>query len=193
MLTTRGPCRVALVGMMGSGKSTIGRLLSESTGWPYVDNDELVRQTAGMTARELLAERGEEAMRRAESDALATGLALPPPAILGVAAGVILDPAGRERLRTDAIVVWLRAAAAVLESRALGAEHRPWLDDAGASWIRDAAAEREPLYAAVADLVIDTDAGSGAEAVATTLHAWLLSTTPCAAGETSRDAGSRSR
>ena len=192
-MTTRGPCRVALVGMMGSGKSTIGRLLSESTGWPYVDNDELVRQAHAMTARQLLAERGEEAMRSAESDALATGLALSPPAIVGVAGGVILDPVDRERLRTGAIVVWLRAAAAVLESRASDAEHRPWLDDPGSSWVRDTAAEREPLYASVADLVLDTDAGSGAEAVATTLHAWLRSATPCAAGETGRGAGSRSR
>lgn len=179
--------------MMGSGKSTIGRLLSESTGWPYLDNDELVRQANGMTARELLAERGEDAMRRAESDALAVGIAQPLPAILGVAAGVILDPEDRERLRTGAIVVWLRAAAAVLESRASGAEHRPWLDAADASWTRDAVSQREPLYASVADFVLDTDAGSGAEAVATTLHAWLLSTTPCAAGETSRGAGTQSR
>lgn len=192
-MTTRGPCRVALVGMMGSGKSTIGRLLSESTGWPYVDNDELVRQAHAMTARQLLAERGEGAMRRAESDALATGLALSPPAIVGVAAGVILDREDRERLRTGAIVVWLRAAAAVLESRAPDAEHRPWLNEVGVSWIRNAAAERAPLYASVADFVLDTDAGSEAEATVTTLHAWLLSATPCVAGETSRGAGSRSR
>ena len=178
--------------MMGSGKTTIGRLLSESTGWPYADNDELVRQAHGMTARELLAERGEGAMRGAESDAMGLGLGLPPPAIFGAAAGVILDPADSERLRTRAIVVWLRASAAVLESRAMGAEHRPWLDAGGASWIRDAAAEREPLYASVADLVIDTDGGSAAEAVAT-LQAWLLATAPCAGRETSRSAGSRSR
>jgi len=164
--------------MMGSGKSTIGRLLSESTGWAYLDNDELVRQAQGMTAGELLAERGEDAMRGAESDALALGLALSPPSILGVAAGVILDPVARERVRTGAIVVWLRASAAVLESRALGAEHRPWLDAAGGSWIRDAAVEREPLYASVADLVIDTDAGPSD--AADRVRTWLLATTACA-------------
>ena len=191
-MTTDGPCRVALVGMMGSGKSTIGRGLSEATGWRWVDNDDLVRRAHGVTARELLAERGEEAMRRAEADALAVGLRLPPPAIVGVAAGIILDADDRDRLRGGAIVVWLRAAAAVLESRAMGAEHRPWLDGEGASWIRDAVAERAALYASVADFVLDTDAGSVSEAVAT-LHAWLTATTPCAADETRRDAGSRSR
>ena len=178
--------------MMGSGKSTIGRLLSEATGWTYVDNDDLVRRAHGMTARELLAAGGEDAMRRAESDALAAGLGLPPPTIIGVAAGVILDATDRARLRGGAIVVWLRAAAAVLESRAMGAEHRPWVDADGGSWIREAAAERAPLYASVADFVLDTDAGSVEEAVAT-LHAWLLATTSCAAGETSRGPGSRSR
>ena len=190
-MTIDGPCRVALVGMMGSGKSTIGRLLSGATGWTYMDNDDLVRRNHGLTVRELLAERGEDAMRRAESDALAVGLELPPPTIIGVAAGVILDSNDRERLRGGAIVVWLRAAAAVLESRAMGAEHRPWLEAGGGSWIHEAAAARAPLYASVADFVLDTDAVSGAEAVAA-LHTWVMATTRCAAGETSRG-GSRSR
>lgn len=179
-MTIDGPCRVALIGMMGSGKSTIGRLLSDITGWTYADNDELVRQSFGMTARELLADRGEDAMRRAESDALGLGLALPSPAIVGVAAGVILDAIDRERLRAGAIVVWLRASAAVLESRAMGGEHRPWLDASGASWIRDAAATRDSLYASVADLVLDTDAGPPAVA-ADQLRARLQAAPACAA------------
>jgi shikimate kinase len=179
-VTTDGPCRVALVGMMGSGKSTIGRLLSEATGWRYLDNDELVRRAHGTTARALLAERGEPGMRRAESDALALGLELPPPAIVSVAGGVILDALDRDRLRAGAIVVWLRADAAVLESRAVGAEHRPWLDSSAASWMRRAVAEREPLYASVADLVLDTVTGTPAVA-AEKLHRWLLAATPCAA------------
>jgi shikimate kinase len=179
-VTTDGPCRVALVGMMGSGKTTIGQLLSKATGWHYLDNDELVRRAHGTTARALLAERGEPTMRRAESDALALGLELPPPAIVGVAGGVILDALDRERLRAGAIVVWLRADAAVLETRAVGAEHRPWVDTGGASWLRHAVAEREPLYASVADLVLDTARGSPA-AAARTLHRWLLAQAPCGA------------
>jgi shikimate kinase len=165
--------------MMGSGKSTIGRLLSEATGWPHTDNDALVQRKHGMTARELLAGGDEDAMRRAESGALAVGLALPPPAIIGVAAGVILDSVDCERLRGGAIVVWLRAGAAVLESRATGGEHRPWLDKDGGAWIRKTTAEREPMYAAIADLVLDTDAGPATE-VTETLRRWLLATTACA-------------
>ena len=159
-------CRVILVGMMGSGKSTIGRLLSEATGWPYIDNDELVRRSHSATPRELLAQRGAAVMRAAESSALALGLEVPEPAIIGVAAGTILEPTNRERLRDGGIVIWLRTGADALESRAMEAEHRPWIDTGGGSWIREAAAEREPLYASVADIIIDTTAGSPGAAAA---------------------------
>ena len=84
-------CRVLLIGMMGSGKSTIGRLLSEATGWRYMDNDELVRRSSGATARQILADRGEAEMREAESGALALGIATPAPVVIGVAAGTDVE------------------------------------------------------------------------------------------------------
>ena len=171
-------CRVILVGMMGSGKSTIGRLLSEATGWPYIDNDELVRRSHGASPRELLAEQGEAVMREAESSALALGLEVPEPAIVGFAAGTVLEPANRERLRDRGIVVWLRADANALAARAMGAEHRPWLDTGGGSWIRDATAEREPLYASIADITIDTTAGTP-KAAAAELRERLLGLDAC--------------
>ena len=153
--TVAGPCRVILVGMMGSGKSTIGRLLSEATGWPYVDNDDLVRESNGATSRQLLAERGEAAMRAAEAAALERGLEVPAPAVIGIAAGTILDPTSRKRLGAGGIVVWLRADAETLAARASGGEHRPWIDASGKSWFVDAVQERDPLYASVADIVVD--------------------------------------
>lgn len=159
-------CRVILVGMMGSGKSTIGRLLSDATGWPYVDNDELVMRANGATPRQLLAEHGEAAMRAAESSALELGLKVPPPAIVGVAAGTILDEANRVRMRDGGIVVWLTAASSVLAERAAGSEHRPWLEGDAESWMRDAVGERDPLYASIADLTIDTGAASAEDSVA---------------------------
>ena len=154
------PCRIVLVGMMGSGKSTVGRRLSEATGWPYVDNDDLVRRVAGATPREVLAERGEPAMRRAESDALRLGLEALPPCIVGAAAGTVLDPADRELMRSHGIVAWLRVDAGALESRAVGAAHRPWLDGNAATWLSRTAAERDPLYASIADIVVDTTHGA---------------------------------
>jgi shikimate kinase len=178
-VTVDGPCRVLLVGMMGSGKSTIGRLLADATGWPYVDNDELVLRAHGATPRTLLAERGEAAMRGAESDALASGVAVPAPAIVGVAAGVILDADNRETLRNGGIVVWLRAGAEGLAARAAGAEHRPWLDADPRAWMTAALLEREPLYASVADHVVDTDTAPPEETAAG-LAELLLAEAACA-------------
>ena len=61
--------RIILIGMMGAGKSTIGASLSKLTGWPYIDNDQVVEQMVGMPTRDLLQQRGVEAMRAAESAA----------------------------------------------------------------------------------------------------------------------------
>jgi shikimate kinase len=165
--------------MMGSGKSTVGRRLSDATGWPYADNDDLVRRATGSTPRRLLAERGENAMRRAESEALAAGLALAPPAIVGIAAGVIESEADRRALSAGGIVVWLRAEANVLAERATGADHRPWLDDDPVAWMAVTLAERDPLYESIADRIVQTDAAAP-EATADGVLQWLVAATACA-------------
>jgi shikimate kinase len=187
-VTVAGPCRVLLIGMMGSGKSTIGRLLADATGWTYADNDDLVRRATGATPRQLLAERGEAAMRGAESDALRDGLRQQTPAIVGVAAGVILEAADRAALRDGGIVVWLRAGADELVERAAGGEHRPWLDGDARAWMTAALAEREPLYAAAADHVVDTGAAPPAEIVAGLVD-WLRTETECATAPRIRSGG----
>lgn len=149
--------RVLLLGMMGSGKSSVGEALSRRTGWPFVDNDALVERATGQTARELLAREGEAAMRAAETAALETALGLPAPVVAATAAGTILDRDNRRRLAdSGALVVWLHAPAEVLAARAVGAEHRPWLDSDPVGWFRTALAERETLYRATADLEVDT-------------------------------------
>jgi shikimate kinase len=177
---------VVLVGMMGSGKTTVGRRLSELTGWPLHDNDELVRRLFDATPREILARQGEPKLRAAESAALAMALAAPAPSIVGAAAGTILDAENREQLerlrRTQAaVVVWLQASPGTLATRSMDAEHRPWLDTGGSAWIEAAAAERDPLYASVADLVIDTD-GRLAEEAANQLLEGLASVDACREG-----------
>jgi shikimate kinase len=173
------PCRILLVGMMGSGKSTVGRLLATRSGWPYVDNDDLVRRVAGTTAREVLARHGEDRMRTAEAEALRLGLETPTPSIIGIAAGTILDPAHRERLSRNGIVAWLQADPAVLAERAVGGSHRPWLDGDAEAWMRETGAERNPLYRSIADLTVDTGASS-AEEVARDLHRRLAALPACA-------------
>jgi shikimate kinase len=158
-------CRVILIGMMGSGKTTIGQLLAQATGWTYVDNDELVRRRSGSTARQLLASEGRSRLREVESEALALGLELPSPVIVGVAAGTVLDEANRARLRDGGVVVWLRAPAAALIDRAMDAAHRPFVDRAGSEWLITTTAEREPLYREMAQVTVDTGTGTPEDAV----------------------------
>lgn len=159
--------RVLLVGMMGTGKTTVGRALSTRTGWPYLDNDELLQRACGRTAPELLAAEGEPALRAAESAALTLVLGLPGPFIAGVAGGVVLDPADRARLvASDATIIWLRATVATLAHRVGSGAGRSWLGDDPAAALTRLAATRDPLYAAVADQVVDVDTGTPNELAA---------------------------
>ena len=152
-----GPCRVILLGMMGSGKTTLGTALARRTGWPYHDNDALLARSTGRTARELALE-STHALRDAEAATLRLAMREPEPAIVAAAAGVVLDRSLRAELPRAGIVVWLHAPPAVLADRAERGPHRPWLDGDAAAWIAEASVEREPLYRQVAELDVDTHA-----------------------------------
>jgi shikimate kinase len=164
-------CRILLVGMMGSGKTTVGHALAARTGWPYIDNDELLDRLTGATPKQLLARDGEATLRESESAALRLGLGTPAPSVIGVAAGTILDTANRAALREHSVVVWLRATPETLEERSWGAAHRAWLEEGGAAWIRKTASARDPLYASVSQLTLDVDERS-ADDLAREIHSW---------------------
>ena len=149
--------RVVLVGMMGSGKSTVGRILAERLGWPFHDNDMMLRQLFDATPRELLEAGGEAAMHSAEVTALLAAIAMPPPAVVAAAGGTILDPGARSEISTGGLAVWLRITAETVEERSAGGDHRPWPDADRAGWIAQALKQRQALYRQVADLVLDAD------------------------------------
>jgi shikimate kinase len=108
---------------------------------------------------------------------------MPAPCIAGIAAGVILDPSSREALRRTGVVVWLRAEPESLAARAPGGSHRPWLDADPLGWMRAAAAERDPLYASVADMSVRTDDRQPGATVIQIL-AWLAATGCLGGGHT---------
>jgi shikimate kinase len=148
--------RVFVIGLMGSGKSTIGRRLSSRTGWPYVDNDTLVEQVAGRKAPEIEAEGGVEALHDAELAAFEHALTIPPPVILGVAGFVVVDPELRERMRASGTVIWLRARPETLRLR-VGSGRGRREDATDIDWIRSVVAERTPAFDEAAHIVIDVD------------------------------------
>jgi shikimate kinase len=164
----RPPTRVFLVGMMGAGKTTVGQELERRTGWPYLDNDQLVRTLTGREPAEIRATDGEDVLHLAEADALDSALDREPPVIVGVAAAVVTDPAAREALREGGHVVWLRASPeTLLERIGSGAGRRA--DATDPDWIRRHTRDREPLYAAIASQIIDVDAAAPGEVAETIL------------------------
>lgn len=149
--------RVLLVGLMAAGKTTVGQAIAAAAGWPCLDNDLLLERSSGSTAAGLLAEHGVERLRRAESDVLTLLLAMPGPFVAGVPAGTVLDERDRERLRAGGHVVWLKASVPTLVRRVAKQGGRPWLSGDPAAALRAMAELREPLYAQIADQVLDMD------------------------------------
>jgi shikimate kinase len=148
---------LVLVGMMGTGKTTVGTVLARRLGRPLIDSDAEVEARTGRTVREIFETDGEAAYRPLETEALLDALASPVPAVIAAAGGVVLAERNRQALKEQAgLVVWLRADPAVLAGRVGHHDHRPLLDnDDPAGTLVRLAAERTPLYAEVADVIVD--------------------------------------
>lgn len=157
---------VVLVGLMGTGKSSIGRPVAEALGRDLVDSDSWIEARTGKTVRELWEDGGEAAYRPLERQALLEALDADEPLVVAAAAGTILEPDLRERLAADdAFVVFLEADPGPLAATVGAKGHRPLVGDDPGPLLEAMAAERDPLYREVADLVVDTDSMSRDEAV----------------------------
>jgi shikimate kinase len=124
---------IYLVGFMGSGKSTIGRLLAGRLGWSFFDIDEEIEAAAKMTIAEIFAARGEPEFRRIEAriirrrvEAIGRGR----PAVLALGGGAFAEPANRELLMNNGITVWLDCPFDIVKRRVAQASHRPLARDA---------------------------------------------------------------
>lgn len=149
---------VVLVGMMGAGKSSVGRRVAARLVWPFSDSDTVVETRTGRTVGDIWRIDGEEAFRSLESDALQEALADPNPSVIAAAGGTVLDPRNRAAMQVaDAVVIWLRADPATLAGRVKHGDHRPLLDDDAEGTLRRLHDERLAMYAEVADAVIDVD------------------------------------
>ncbi len=149
--------RILLVGMMGAGKTTTGRLLAGALGWRYRDSDADVEADTGLTVPELFARDGEAAFRQAEATVLARACADPLPSVVSVAGGAVLSAENRARIAASGTVVWLRARPETLATRVGDGAGRPLLDEGPAEAMVRLSAARTPFYEEVADVVVDVD------------------------------------
>src|SRR5262245_1009332 len=119
---------IVLVGLMGSGKSTVARALAQRLHRPVVDSDAEIEAKTGRTVREIFATDGEAAFRALETESLQAALDSDEPSVIAAAGGVVLSATNRAALRAaDARVVWLRAEPELLVARVAGGDHRPLL------------------------------------------------------------------
>lgn len=149
-----GKRAVVLVGMMGSGKSSVGRRLATRLGLPFVDADVEIETAAGMTIPEIFAQRGETEFRDGERRVISRVLATRAPLVLATGGGAFMNAETRERIIELGISIWLKADADVLMRRVRKRSNRPLLQTADPdATMRRMLSEREPVYA-LADVTV---------------------------------------
>lgn len=147
--------RLVLVGLPGVGKTTVARALAAALDVPFVDVDDVVRETVGRSVADVLRDDGEAAFRQAELAALRLVLDARPSAVVATGGGIVELPAARDALRAAPLVVHLTAPHEVLVAR-LADGDRPLVDGEGASArLLELATRRAPWYAEVADVTLD--------------------------------------
>jgi len=147
--------RLALIGLPGSGKTTVGRLLAREIQHSFVDTDSLVEEWRGVPVRTIFESEGERTFRDLEESALASA-ASGPDVVVATGGGVILRESNRALLRSRFSVVYLRATAELLNLRVRRDVKRPLLQGSDRlATLRELFAARDPLYRQVADVTVD--------------------------------------
>ncbi len=159
----RQVCNVSLIGMPGSGKSTVAQALAKRLDKPFVDLDAEIEKRAGMSIPDIFAQQGEAAFRRREAAALAD-ISKEGGQVIACGGGVVKTPGNNRRLRQNGPVLWIRRPVAHLAMSG-----RPL--SRGRSALRQMERERDPLYASIADATVD-NTGTLDDAVAMALHAF---------------------
>lgn len=170
------PRALVLVGLRASGKTTVGRLVAERLGWPFVDTDDAIAKAVGVPAGSFLAAVGEGRFRTREREVVETALAGAAPVVVATGGGAPTIPAVQSLLAAaDLFVVWLDAPDEELARRLRGSPgtRPPLVGGDAAAEIPVLRARRAEAYARVADLVVDTGSDPPA-AVAGRIAAALL-------------------
>ena len=147
---------ITLTGFMGSGKTTVGKVLADFLGCPFMDLDDLIVKKAGKSIPEIFAQDGEPAFRQLEAQLLRQTVEkyTENTVVLALGGGAVTAPASAALLREKTVCIYLRATLETLQSRLEGeTAGRPLADASLAARL----AEREPLYEQTAHVIIDTD------------------------------------
>jgi shikimate kinase len=157
MVAALGNRSLVLIGMMGAGKSSIGRKLAQRLGLPFVDADAEIERAAGMSINDIFAKHGEPYFRAGEARVIARLLEAGPQ-VLATGGGAFMHPQSRETIRRKGLSVWLKAEFDVLMRRIKRRTDRPLLktDDPGET-LRRLMAERDPVYAEADVTVMSRD------------------------------------
>lgn len=156
ILAALGRRSIVLIGMMGVGKSSVGRRLSARLAIPFVDADTEIEKAAGMSIEDIFSRHGEAYFRSGEARVIAR-LLESGPQVLATGGGAFMNPTTRESIRTKGVSVWLKADFDVLMRRINKRRNdRPLLQTADpGETLRELLAEREPVYA-LADLTVQS-------------------------------------
>jgi shikimate kinase/3-dehydroquinate synthase len=156
---TRTVDRIALVGLPGSGKSSVARALARRRGWRLADLDATVEAKCGRSVGAVFASEGEAGFRRREAAALEEALAEDGPVVVDCGGGIVSAPGARRRLAEACTVVWLDGSDRELLARLGEAADRPLLAGDPPARLAALRAARQPLYAEVALLRVDVGEG----------------------------------
>ena len=147
---------IALTGFMGSGKTTVGKVLADFLGCPFMDLDDLVVKKAGKSIPDIFAQDGEPAFRLLEAQVLRKTVEkyAESTAVLALGGGAVLAPSSAALLHEKTVCIYLRASLETLLTRLEGETAGRPLADAS---LADRLAAREPIYEETAHVIIDTD------------------------------------
>ena len=149
---------LVLVGMMGAGKTSVGRRLASALGVPFRDADVEIEAAAGCPINEIFERFGEPAFRSGERKVIARLLS-DPPHVLAAGGGAFIDAETREKIKERAVSIWLRAPIELLIQRVLRKDTRPLLRNTDSrATLERLLRDREPIYAE-ADIVVESDEG----------------------------------
>ncbi|HEY1663083.1 MAG TPA: shikimate kinase [Verrucomicrobiae bacterium] len=168
---------IALIGFMGTGKTSVGRLVADLLHFHFLDTDEMIQAATGKTIAEIFSRDGEPAFRALEEKAVAE-LAAKSKIVISAGGGLPVNPANLAGLKTHALLVCLWASPEKIWERVKNQTHRPLLHDPNPQKkIRELLAFREPFYKQ-ADVLLNTELRSQREVALQVVHQFRLQSIP---------------